>query len=158
MSTRKALNLILFSVSQNELYKRVILAFWFMRKKAMRIPELLLGCTDSLTAFYTDKSLSFSYLDPSVNSLKSIHSNQRKATLFFIVLQWFRQYQPILFSLPAKILQSYLLTLKSYWVHEKNLLTPCWWLAQKKWYELSVSKLFHYIFSKHKVCNSPRKN
>ena len=38
-----------------------------------------------------------------------------------------------------QILQSHLFTLKPYWVHEKNLLMTCRWLAQKKWYEFSVS-------------------
>ena len=73
-----------------------------------------------------------------------IHLIGRKSPHFEKKLQ-FRQYQPILFSLTTKILQSHLLTLKSYWVHEKNLLTPCWWLAQKKWYELSVSDCVVFV-------------
>ena len=68
-----------------------------------------------------------------------------KRFLVWIQTTRFRQYQPVLFLLPAKILQSHLLTLKSYWVHEKNLLMTCWWLAQKKWYKLSVSYPDSYL-------------
>ena len=60
------------------------------------------------------------------------------------------------FLLPSKILQSHLLTLKSYWVHEKNLLMTCWWLAQQKWYELSVSYPDSYLSeSKMNPTNKP---
>ena len=52
----------------------------------------------------------------------------------------FKQSWPILFLLPAKILQSHLLTQNSYWVNENNLLMTFFWLALKKWYELSVSQ------------------
>ena len=34
---------------------------------------------------------------------------------------------------------NHLLPLKSYWVHEKNLMVNFCWLARKKWYEFSVS-------------------
>ena len=62
----------------------------------------------------------------------------------------FKQSWPILFSLRAKILQSHQLTQNSYWVHEMNLPTTFSWLAEKKWYEFSVSSIYwlmqHRIF------------
>ena len=44
-------------------------------------------------------------------------------------------------SLPAKMRQSLPFIRKPYWVHELNLMLALCWLAQKKWYKLSVSVL-----------------
>ena len=55
----------------------------------------------------------------------------------------FRQFRTIFSSLSTKMNQSHLLTLKSYWFHEKNLMLAFCWLAQKKWYELPVSYVWY---------------
>ena len=62
----------------------------------------------------------------------------------------FKQSRPILFSLPAKILQTHQLTQNSYWVHEKNLPTTFSWLAEKNYMDFlfrSMSQISDFLFS-----------
>ena len=54
----------------------------------------------------------------------------------------------ILSSLPTKMRQSHLLTLKSYWVNEKNFMLPFCWLAPKN----DMNSLFCQEILVHAVC------
>ena len=82
MSTQKALILILLSVLQNEL--EFIGFLLFEKKKTMRIPELLIGCTEALTTFYNVYNFTINLFSLDL-SLSSLNSTKRKTTMFFYI-------------------------------------------------------------------------
>ena len=88
------------------------------------------------------------------NCLQKLHN------FTFLPTKRFRQSLTSLSSLPTKMNQSHLLTLKSYWLHEKNLMPAFCWLAQKKLYELPVlieGNIFRSVYHSNlnRVCVMP---